>query len=172
MTALARRAPGRERWFASALALGAAAALVAALPAGEPAPASPFGHGYAHGHAMSAPGTGAAARPASESRVVACSPLPNVPGKSITTVMVTYPPNGKTPPHRHPGSVTAVVLKGAVLSGLNGQAPRIYRPGEAWFEPPGTLHSISENASAAEPAEFLAIFVADSDCGPLVIFEK
>jgi quercetin dioxygenase-like cupin family protein len=168
VTARLARAGDGERWLGAALALGAMAALIAVLPAPLSAPAAPF----SHGHAMAALGIGAAARPASESRVVACTPLPNVPGKSITTVMVTYPPNGRTPPHRHPGSVAAVVLKGAVLSGLNGAPPRVYRPGEAWFEPPGTLHSVSENASATEPAEFVAIFVADNDCGPLVIFEK
>jgi hypothetical protein len=28
------------------------------------------------------------------------------------------------------------------------------------------------NASATEPAELLAIFVADDDCGPLTIFDQ
>ena len=39
-------------------------------------------------------------------------------------------------------------------------------------EPPGTLHSFAENASATESAAILATYVADDNCGPLVIFEK
>jgi hypothetical protein len=38
---------------------------------------------------------------------------------------------------------------------------RIYRAGEAFYEPPGSEHLVSENASATEPASLLAVFVAD-----------
>ena len=33
--------------------------------------------------------------------------------------------------------------------------------GESFFEPPGAIHLISENASSTEPAELIAVFVAD-----------
>ena len=46
-----------------------------------------------------------------------------------------------------------------------------FGPGGTWFEPPGTLHSMVENPSPTEPAEIMAIFVADSDCGALTIFD-
>ncbi len=38
---------------------------------------------------------------------------------------------------------------------------RVYKAGETFFEPPGSEHLVSENASATEPASLLAIFVAD-----------
>jgi quercetin dioxygenase-like cupin family protein len=38
---------------------------------------------------------------------------------------------------------------------------KIYQAGESFFEPPGSTHLISENASATEPASLLAVFVAD-----------
>ena len=38
---------------------------------------------------------------------------------------------------------------------------RTYKAGESFFEPPGSTHLVSENASATEPASLLAIFVAD-----------
>ena len=117
-------------------------------------------------------GAGAAARPRSIQHPVACQTLPNVPGKSITTVMVEFPPNALTPQHRHPGSVTAYVLKGTLRSQLNGGPIETFGPGGTWFEPPGTIHNMVENPSPTEPAELLAIFVADNDCGPLTIFEK
>lgn len=115
--------------------------------------------------------TSAAARPATIVRPVSCEKLPNVPGKSITTVVVEFPPNAFSPRHRHPGSVTAFVLKGAIRSQLNGGPAETFTVGQSWFEPPGTIHMFAENASATEPASLLATFVADDDCGPLTIFD-
>ena len=119
-------------------------------------------------------GTGesaAAARPRAIQHPVACEKLPNVPGKSVTTVMVEFPPNAFTPRHRHPGSVTAYVLKGTLRSQLNDGPVDTFKTGGTWFEPPGTIHSMVENPSTTESAEILAIFVADSDCGALTIFD-
>lgn len=88
--------------------------------------------------------------------------LPNVPGKTLTGVHVTYPPGGKSASHAHAGSVYAYVLSGRVRSQNSVTGPaRVYAAGEGFFEPPGSIHVISENASDSEPAELLAIFVAD-----------
>jgi quercetin dioxygenase-like cupin family protein len=87
--------------------------------------------------------------------------LPNVPGKRITVVKVSYPPGGFTPPHRHSGTVTAYVTMGAVRSQLGGGPIETFKAGTSFFEPPGSVHLVSENASATEPAELIAIFVAD-----------
>jgi quercetin dioxygenase-like cupin family protein len=115
---------------------------------------------------------GASARPRSIQHPIACEKLPNVPGKSITTVLVEFPPNALTPSHRHPGSVTAYVLKGTLRSQLNGGPVGTFGVGGTWFEPPGTVHNMVENASPTEPAELMAVFVADSDCGALTIFDQ
>jgi quercetin dioxygenase-like cupin family protein len=88
--------------------------------------------------------------------------LPNVPGKSITAVVVNYAPGGKSPSHQHAGSVLAYVLSGTIRSENSATGPvRLYKAGEAFFEPPGSTHLVSENGSASEPASLLAIFVAD-----------
>jgi quercetin dioxygenase-like cupin family protein len=118
-----------------------------------------------HGHSP------AQSRPATVIRPVSCTPLKDIPGKSVTTVRVEFPPLASSPPHRHPGSVTAYVLKGTLRSQLAGEPARTYVAGETWFEPTGALHELAENPSATEAAELLAVFVADSDCGPLVIPE-
>jgi quercetin dioxygenase-like cupin family protein len=90
------------------------------------------------------------------------SQLPNVPGKSLTAIVVRYGPGEKSPPHFHAGSVFAYILSGSIRSESAATGPvRIYRTGEAFFEPPGSEHLISENASPSEPASLLAIFVAD-----------
>jgi len=85
-----------------------------------------------------------------------------VPGKSITTVVVNYAPGGKSASHHHAGSVFAYVLSGAIRSENSATGPaKVYKAGESFFEPPGSEHLISENASASEPASLLAVFVAD-----------
>ena len=88
--------------------------------------------------------------------------LPNVPGKTLTGIHVSYPPGGKSSSHAHAGSVYAYVLSGKVRSENSATGPaRVYSAGEGFFEPPGSIHTISENASDTEPATLLAIFVAD-----------
>jgi quercetin dioxygenase-like cupin family protein len=98
--------------------------------------------------------------------------LPNVPGKSLTAVVVHYAPGGKSSKHRHAGSVFAYVLSGSIRSENSATGPaKVYAAGESFFEPPGSEHLVSENASATEPASLLAVFVAD-DGARLTTFEK
>lgn len=159
-----------ERWVLPAL-LGVAAmvAVGTAVLSRFPAIHQNF---PAHLHMeTAAPVSGAAARPSTVVKVVSCEKLPNVPGKSIVTTIVDFPPSAFTPRHRHPGSVTAFVLKGTLRSQLAGGPPGLFTVGQTWFEPPGTIHLFAENASPTEPAQLLAIFVADDDCGPLTIFD-
>ena len=121
-------------------------------------------------HAAVGAGAGSQARrPATIVTPLSCEKLPNVPGKSVTTALVEFPPGAYSPRHRHPGSVMAYVLKGRMRSQLAGEPVGTYGVGQTWFEPPGAIHLFAENASATEPAELLAIFVADDDCGPLTI---
>jgi quercetin dioxygenase-like cupin family protein len=159
--------------IAGAIAVLAPATRHAATRPGASDVASPAHHHGAAVHAQAAaPGSGAeAARPATTVRPVSCERLPHVPGKSITTAVVGFPPGAYSPRHHHPGSVTAFVLKGAVRSQLAGGPIDTFTVGQTWFEPPGTIHLFAENASATEPAELLATFIADDDCGPLTVFE-
>ncbi len=113
-----------------------------------------------------------AARPATTVEVVSCAPLPHVPGKSITTAVVTFPPAAFSPRHRHPGSVTAYVLEGTIRSQLAGGQPGLFAAGQGWFEPPGIVHLFAENASDRDVGRLLAVFVAEDGCGPLVVPEQ
>ena len=87
--------------------------------------------------------------------------LPNVPGKRVTVVRVFYGPGGFTRAHRHAGSVTAYVTKGEIRSQLGGGPVETFKVGQSFFEPPGATHLVSANASNTEPAELIAVFVAD-----------
>jgi quercetin dioxygenase-like cupin family protein len=92
---------------------------------------------------------------------IASYALPNVPGKRVTIVRVFYGPGGFTRAHRHAGSVTGYVTKGEIRSQLGGGPVEIFKVGQSFFEPPGATHLVSANASNTEPAELIAVFVAD-----------
>jgi FMN-dependent NADH-azoreductase len=99
--------------------------------------------------------------------------IANVPGKTMTALVVDYAPGGKSPSHRHGQAfVVGYVLSGAIRSRVNDGEERVYHAGEYWTEKPGVHHTVSENASAAEPAKLLAIFVADTKDRNLVTFDK
>ncbi|NDJ90762.1 nectarin 1 [Mycolicibacter kumamotonensis] len=61
----------------------------------------------------------------------------------------------------------AYVISGAVRSQLEGEPAHVYQAGETWSESPGAHHIVSENASATEPAELLAVFLVDTGDHPL-----
>jgi quercetin dioxygenase-like cupin family protein len=92
---------------------------------------------------------------------IASYALPNVPGKRVTIVRVFYGPGGFTRAHRHAGSVTAYITRGEIRSQLGGGPVETFKVGQSFFEPPGATHLISANASTTEPAELIAVFVAD-----------
>ena len=89
--------------------------------------------------------------------------LPDVrlDGWTATVVEVRYPPAGASQAHRHPGFVLGYVLEGEIRFGVDGDEQTIYRANQAFYEPPGVLHSVSANASPVNPARFLAIVVAE-----------
>ncbi len=100
--------------------------------------------------------------------------IPNIPGKSLKTVLVTYAPGGNSPSHTHARSafILAYVLEGEIVSALNGQPPRTYKAGEWWTESPGDHHGTSANGSKTKPARLLAIFVVDSNDEPLTVPDR
>jgi quercetin dioxygenase-like cupin family protein len=95
----------------------------------------------------------------------------DVAGKSMETVTVSYPPGAKSAAHHHAKSafIMAYVISGAIRSQLEGEPARVYHAGETWSEAPGAHHTVSENASATEPAELLAVFLVDTGDGPLTM---
>lgn len=113
---------------------------------------------------------------ADEAKTVTVQPVfnqavPNIPGKSLVSVLVTYAPGGASPSHHHAGSafIFAYVLSGEIRSQVDEGPVTVYRAGESWFEAPGAHHRVSENASQTEPASLLAVFVVDSGEAPLTI---
>jgi quercetin dioxygenase-like cupin family protein len=91
--------------------------------------------------------------------------LPNVPGKSIKSVLVEYGPGGYSPGHTHAKSafIYATVLEGAIRSKVNDGAETVYEAGQSFSEMPGDRHVVSANASETKPAKLLAVFIVDTN---------
>jgi quercetin dioxygenase-like cupin family protein len=135
------------------IAVGAVFVMASALPAGPTSPAT-------------------GAELAAQEKPIRVEKLANAPGKTLTVVTVNYAPGGKSAKHRHAGSVLAYVLSGAIRSENSATGPvKVYKAGESFFEPSGSQHLVSENASATEPASMLVVFVAD-DGAQLTTFDK
>jgi quercetin dioxygenase-like cupin family protein len=113
----------------------------------------------------------AAGSPLDKVEVITSHALPNVPGKRVTIVRVFYGPGGFTRPHRHAGSVTAYITKGEIRSQLGGGPVETFGVGQSFFEPPGSTHLVSANASNTEPAELIAVFVADEGAQLTTVIE-
>jgi len=91
--------------------------------------------------------------------------IPNIPGKSLIAVEVSYPPGGASLPHTHAKSafIYAYVVSGSIASKVNDGPERVYKAGDAFFEEPGSRHPVSRNASKTKAAKLLAVFVVDSN---------
>lgn len=102
-------------------------------------------------------------RPAPEVVPLYREEIPNVPGKTIVALQVSYPPNGSTPPHTHAGAFVVVnVVSGHLLNKMNDGPMEIFGPGENFHENPGCRHRIGDNASTTEPALFIATLIVDT----------
>jgi len=85
--------------------------------------------------------------------------LPNITMEDweVTVNYVNFPPGRVGQTHHHAGFVLAYVLEGAIVTKVSGQEQRTYQTGEMFFEPPGSTHEVSNNASATQPAKLLAM---------------
>ncbi|MBC9251665.1 cupin [Pseudomonas alcaligenes] len=94
--------------------------------------------------------------------------MTNAPGMKATMLSVEYAPGQATVAHRHDGSAIAYVLQGAIVSQIEGQAPVTYKAGESWYEPAGTHHLVSKNASNSQPATLL-VWILGTEQQPVLV---
>jgi quercetin dioxygenase-like cupin family protein len=67
-------------------------------------------------------------QPLEEVKVVFEHAIPNIKGKSLIAQVVSYPPGGKSLPHRHAPSafIYARVLSGAIRSQVGDEHVKVY----------------------------------------------
>jgi quercetin dioxygenase-like cupin family protein len=120
--------------------------------------------------ATASPTTAARAEPPQpdEKKSVTVTPvltetLPEMEGKEVRLITVEYAPGAASEPHRHPGPVFVYVLDGAVVAQVDEEPAATYTRGQAWYEPSGSAHLVSRNASGAVPAKLLAFVISEKD---------
>ena len=91
---------------------------------------------------------------------IASYALPNVPGKRVTIVRVFYGPGG-IPARIGMQAPSPPISPKAKSDGLGGDPVEIFKARSVFLRPPGATHLVSANASNTEPAELVAVFVAD-----------
>jgi quercetin dioxygenase-like cupin family protein len=82
---------------------------------------------------------------------------PFVPqGFHVMTVDIEYPAGDPgAPPHRHSGPAFGYVVTGEMLLELEGEAPRVVKAGEAFWEPGGdVIHYQDGNNRSDVPVKF------------------
>ena len=101
----------------------------------------------------------------SVARTVFTGPLEPKDGAHLTVKLleVTYPPGARSKPHRHPCGVVGYIVSGQLRAQLKGQAERIYKAGDTFYESPTDVHVVSANDSKTETVKLLAYFTCDSD---------
>ena len=73
-------------------------------------------------------------------------------------------------PHRHTGPVFGYVLEGQFESALDDQPAKVFKAGETFYEPTGSLHRVSKNASKGK-TRVLAVVLHPRDAKEVTIFE-
>jgi quercetin dioxygenase-like cupin family protein len=98
--------------------------------------------------------------------------LKNVPGKKAMMIEVDYKPGQSSIAHKHEDTAMAYVLSGAVISQVKGEKAITYKAGQYWYEPAGSEHLVSKNASATKPAKLLVFMVLSPDEKVLIPLEN
>ena len=87
------------------------------------------------------------------------------PNAEVMTAIIEWPAGSPgAPPHRHPaGPAFGYVLEGEMLFELEGEAPRVVKAGEPFWEPGGdVIHYSDANNRADVPLRFLVNMI----CAP------
>ena len=95
-------------------------------------------------------------------------------GAHAMTVVIEYPPGDPgAPPHRHPGGPAfGYVLDGEMVFELEGEAPRVLKAGEAFWEPGGdVIHYQDGNNRDDVPVRFTVTMICDPHQPMLVLVD-
>lgn len=95
-------------------------------------------------------------------------------GAHAMTIVIEYPPGDPgTPPHRHSGPAFGVVLEGEMVFELEGEAPRVVKTGEAFWEPGGdVIHYQDGNNRDDVKVRFTVTMLCDPDKPMLVLVDE
>lgn len=82
-----------------------------------------------------------------------------------------FKPGQVAPVHTHDAPAVGYVMRGTIIYQVEGEAPRILRAGDAFYEPAGPRILRFDNASVTEEAVFIDFNLQRSG-EPFIVFEK
>ena len=89
--------------------------------------------------------------------------LADIPGREVRITLLDLMPGHASPPHRHPNHhVFGYIVDGTYEWQIGDGPVKTFKPGEAFYEPPGVLHAVSRNASPTDRAKIVVFMVADA----------
>lgn len=97
--------------------------------------------------------------PRPQIHVLADEPVSGNDAMHAVVGIVDWPPGGTTMRHYHAGDEYATVLEGAIEIDSEGEAPRIYRAGQAYHNRRGVVH-VAKNASDG-PSKLSFVLISD-----------
>ncbi|MET0452959.1 MAG: cupin domain-containing protein [Mycobacterium sp.] len=101
---------------------------------------------------------------------------PFIPSNAeVMTSIIEWPAGSSgAPPHRHPGGPAfGYVLEGEMVFELEGEAPRVVKAGEAFWEPGGdVIHYSDANNRDDVPLRFLVNMICTPGQPMLVLVEE
>ena len=95
-------------------------------------------------------------------------PSSSPPVKLARGARIRFAPSQPTGRDRHPISVVGVVTAGSFVFKREGEAEKIIKAGDGFFEPADVTIERFDNASSTEPAEIVAYYLTDSKDRPLI----
>jgi quercetin dioxygenase-like cupin family protein len=98
--------------------------------------------------------------------------LPKADFRKASMVTIDFAPGAEATKHRHDVAVFGYVLEGSVENQFEGQKSKVYKQGEAWYEPPGTVHVVARNASKTERAKLLVFYVGEEGKAPTTVIKE
>ena len=81
--------------------------------------------------------------------------------RDVQASLIELGPGATAPRHRHDVAVLAYVLEGTVENQFDGGATQIHKPGDSWWEAPGTVHDVARNVSKTARARLLVIYIGE-----------
>jgi quercetin dioxygenase-like cupin family protein len=90
----------------------------------------------------------------------------------VMTMVIEWPPGSEgAPPHRHPGGPAfGYVVEGEMLFELEGEAPKVVKAGEAFWEPGGdAIHYSDANNRSDIPLRYVVTMLCKPG-QPMLVF--
>jgi quercetin dioxygenase-like cupin family protein len=112
--------------------------------------------------AAPAPVTSQFAAPTLVLREPAVTGMPTSAKQEVRVLAATFGPGDRTVLHSHRSPVTVYVLEGHFTLDMEGRAPIVVGPGQAFVEPPDVLHT-GHNRSATDRLRVVVFYVSEPE---------